>query len=146
MENFETGEAISPVEGWEKNSQVVLSLLYDERKDRLLVGTDKGGLFQFQTDQWTTLISESSTQSRITQISLAEEGTIYLATQGDGLKIIDTQGITSIGLEEGLPSLSIRSVFKDSEGLLWVGSYGQGLAVYLDGKFRNHRPTKWIVR
>ncbi|UTW63152.1 response regulator [bacterium SCSIO 12741] len=130
------GEAFQVVEGWEKYSQVILSLFYDTNHDRLLVGTDQGGLLQYKASVWTTLIPESSTQSRITQILLTQEGILYLATQGDGLKKIDFQGNTTLGLNEGLPSLSIRSVFEDSKGLLWVGTYGQGLAVFLDGKFR----------
>ena len=42
---------------------------------------------------------------------------------------------------DGLPSNSVRSIYEDSDGVVWIGTYDGGLGRFKDGKF-----TRYSVR
>ncbi len=135
----ESKKGFEPIKNSGAQSDVILAMHYDTLAQRLLIGTDRGGVFQFKDKQWSTLIPESLTKARVTQIVLHpySENTICIATQGDGVKIINSDGsVNSIDESNGLPFNSIRAILFDHEGLMWLGSYGKGLFVQMNNEFK----------
>jgi ligand-binding sensor domain-containing protein len=39
---------------------------------------------------------------------------------------------------DGLPSRTVRALYEDRDGTLWIGSYDGGLARFKDGKFTRY--------
>ena len=47
--------------------------------------------------------------------------------------------LTNYTTKEGLVGNYVRSIYEDSEGTLWIGTYGEGLSRFKGGKFVNYR-------
>lgn len=74
-------------------------------------------------------------------ITFAEsrDGSLWAGTEGKGLwRITGPEGHESTKLyttADGLGSDSIRSLYEDGQGTLWIGTIGGGLNAYRDGRF-----------
>ncbi len=70
----------------------------------------------------------------------SRDGSIWAGTEGEGLwRVSGTIGKEETRLyttADGLGSDSIRSLYEDPEGTLWISTLGGGLNAYRDGKFR----------
>jgi signal transduction histidine kinase/DNA-binding response OmpR family regulator/ligand-binding sensor domain-containing protein len=133
--NRNTAQKFDLIREWGGASQVVLAMLFDSINNRLLIGSDQGGVFQLKDGQWTNIIPDHINQNRITKFTLSPQGEIYIATQGDGIKVLKGNKVTHIDESKGLSFNSIRDVFFDSEGIMWLGSYGKGIIVRLNDTF-----------
>ena len=133
--NPEVSDRFELIRDWGGKSQVILAMMYDTVYDRLLIGSDHGGVFQYRNSQWSNIIPDSLSQDRITKFTLSPNGDVFVSTQGNGLKVIRDTDVTYLNKENGLPSNSIRDVFFDSKGTMWLGSYGNGIIVKQKDKF-----------
>ena len=133
--NLDSSNFPTQIEDWGGESQVILAMLYDSINQRLLIGSDQGGVFQHKNGSWKTLISDHLSQNRITQFVVSPSNQIYISTQGDGIKVLDLNEVRTINSESGLPFNSIRDIYFDTEGTMWLGTYGKGLIVELDHQF-----------
>lgn len=64
---------------------------------------------------------------------------LYAGTVGDGLFRINlkTSEVSNFSTDDGLPNPSINTIFQDSKGAVWIGTYDGGLAKlsgFFDGK------------
>lgn len=50
-----------------------------------------------------------------------------------------TQRVLTFNDVENSPKGFVRAIYEDTEGVLWFGTYGDGLVRYKDGKFFNYR-------
>lgn len=106
----------------------VLAITRDHR-GALWVGTDGGGLDRFQDGRFSAYT---------TRDGLANNTVIGLLEDHEGRLWIATRGRTSI-LEGGkLKSMDINGVcfFEERPGVLWIGTYWNGLARFQGGEFR----------
>src|ERR1700721_1055082 len=55
-----------------------------------------------------------------------------------GLTRIHAGILTHWSEHEGLPSATVRSVYEDADGVLWVGTYDGGLGRYSDGRWTRY--------
>ncbi len=69
---------------------------------------------------------------------LSEDKMLYIATD-DGIYVIKEDTVSRFGKNEGLPELSVRSLFIDSSQRLWAGFAESGLALMENGKFKVFR-------
>ncbi|UKN00360.1 SpoIIE family protein phosphatase [Paracrocinitomix mangrovi] len=109
--------------------KVILSLLIDH-KNRVLVGTNGGGLHIFDGENITILSSETVGLNRdvINDIEEDKNGVIWLALgMGGGLNRFDGNSIKRYSTESGLNHNIIRSTLIDSKGNIWFGTYGAGI-------------------
>ena len=78
-------------------------------------------------------IDQRLSQSTVGSVYTAQDGRIWFAT-GDGISIYDGQSFEylyrSADTEEGLQDNYIRTIFADSVGRVWVGTYGGGISVF----------------
>jgi signal transduction histidine kinase len=72
-------------------------------------------------------------------LTQSRDGSVWAGTEGKGLwRITGTAGHETTHLytmADGLGSDSIRSLYEDTGGTLWIGTIGGGLNAYRDGKF-----------
>ncbi len=136
--NPSIGKKFTWIENWGGQSHVVVAIYYDNILDRLLVGTNGGGVFQCQNNQWTNLIPEGVLGSRVVQFTTSSDSSLYIATQGDGVKILKGKDVSSLTIENGLSSNSVRAIYFDEDKNLWIGTYGSGLNLRLNGEKEFH--------
>jgi len=54
-------------------------------------------------------------------------GNIWIGTNYHGFSIFRNAPFTTFTQEDGLSGESVRSVYEDNSGRVWVGTYGDGL-------------------
>ena len=67
----------------------------------------------------------------------ARAGGLWIGTY-DGLSHYKDGKFTSWREADGLPSRTVRSLYEDADGTLWIGSYDGGLGRFKDGKFTRY--------
>jgi ligand-binding sensor domain-containing protein/signal transduction histidine kinase len=73
-------------------------------------------------------------QDLIRAIAQTRDGYLWIGSD-DGVARFDGVKFVSFGLPEGLHSGSVRTLFGDSRGTLWIGSVGGGLIRWQDNRF-----------
>ena len=116
----ETGEDLGPV----------LSLIKDQG-GFWWIGTEEKGLFRTDGRRWTRIrLADVDTEVRC----LLEDGPSLWVGSGRGLFLLDRASGRVLRQwthrEGSIPDDLIRSLLRDSQGRLWVGTYGHGLSVY----------------
>jgi ligand-binding sensor domain-containing protein/serine phosphatase RsbU (regulator of sigma subunit) len=64
------------------------------------------------------------------------EGSIWYATEGNGIRVTSTDGSRRLGYDQGLTDEIVLSMMVDHQGRIWCGTYVGGLFVYEEGAFR----------
>ncbi|MEX1003683.1 MAG: two-component regulator propeller domain-containing protein [Crocinitomicaceae bacterium] len=110
----------------------------------LWIGTASNGLYTFNRDidQLKKIrLGYGSLEKRINQIT-AENQRIWIATEG-GLIVYDTNSGNSnlFGTEDGLAHNSIKTVFKDHKGIIWMGTHSRYIYAIKDATIEEHQLT-----
>jgi ligand-binding sensor domain-containing protein len=107
--------------------------------------TEEGiSVYSHQTKRFTNYEKDASNPFSLSNnatVGFCEDknGNIWIGTYQSGLNYFDNrqQGKSSFQLfqhspfaPEKLPDQAIAAIFEDSEGLLWIGTYGKGISVY----------------
>ena len=78
---------------------------------------------------------------RIHSISIQNGNQLWMATDNDGVSVIDTesyQNLFSIKNTNGLSTSNVRQVLSDQQGNIWIGTSGGGLYKYFQNSFRHY--------
>lgn len=98
-------------------------------------GTREGQLWRFQSEKWT--IQSNDWQGHaVTAIAPDKDGSIWIGTEGDGLRHIKGNERIRFDKNNGLESDLIRTLYLDAQGVLWAGTAGGGLSRCADGRIR----------
>jgi len=62
------------------------------------------------------------------------EGSIWIATDGQGLYRLQRQTVSTVSQEDGLPDHNIYPIYQDRQGAIWIGTWNGGLAKFSEGK------------
>ncbi len=104
--------------------------LYEDRHERLWAGTDKG-IFVLDGDQWQVVLDDERSQTNyVRHFAEAPDGSLWMATNGQGILVLHDGELTRLGRAQGLVSDNIRALWFDpaADGMvLWVGSEDSGL-------------------
>lgn len=115
-------------------SSDVLSLFVDS-EGTLWIGTNGGGVVQFNENRFTNLNASQGLASNVVwSITEDHENNIWLATD-NGLSRYRDGSFRVFTTKDGLADNYIWSVFEDSNHNLWIGSE-TGLSVLHDRKFQ----------
>jgi signal transduction histidine kinase/ligand-binding sensor domain-containing protein len=81
------------------------------------------------------LRSERGQLAQISGFAEAADGTVWIATVGNGLGRFRDGRLQTLRRAEGLPSDYLWSLHLGRSGTLWIGTYDRGLVAYRDGRF-----------
>ena len=104
--------------------------IYQESENVFWIGTWGIGLIRFDraTKQTKTFLGEKF-GGTVLCLKADGKGNLFAGTFGDGLFKIDLKTFETkhYGVKEGLPNLNINTIFIDSKGGAWLGTYDGGL-------------------
>lgn len=111
-----------------KSGNLAVEALYFSSKNGLIIGTNKG-LFRYQNQKcepWLSNFAELS--SEITTIHEDQKGRLWFAVPGGVVRYASNK-IELFSKKNGLPGTNIRAISSDLENRIWVGFYGEGIAL-----------------
>jgi ligand-binding sensor domain-containing protein/signal transduction histidine kinase len=114
------------------NDEPVVALC-ENGQGGLWLGTMQGGLKSFRDGQVTEHPSGLPAHP-VTALLQEPDGPLWVGTSGGGLQRLADGQFTAFTRREGLPSDFIRTLHRDREGVLWIGT-GGGLARMAGGRF-----------
>ena len=129
------GDRLTLIPGGEEfMSQEIVSIV-SKGGDDFLLGTYGGRLYESTSGRITplsTAIDGFLAQYRIYDLAILKSGNYAIATQDNGIVVINPRGglLQTFGLGSGLPSPNMYFVYCDREGALWAG-HGKGLTCLL---------------
>jgi signal transduction histidine kinase len=102
------------------------------------------GVGRIVQDRLEVVRSERGRLAQISGFAEAEDGTVWIASVGNGLGRYQNGVLELLRKDEGLPSDYVWSLHSGHDGTLWIGTYDRGLVAYRDGRFRQIATTHGI--
>ncbi len=92
------------------------------------------GITRIDSNGIYTNIDSTYINTKCNHIFEDDENRMWFSTNGEGLVLLDTTGYRNFSQADGLPSDWIQSVIQDTSGVIWIGTYANGLAkiIHLD--------------
>lgn len=112
--------------------------VFVDRKQRVWVGTDGGGLFRLQGDRFQPVVLPENIGRVVFAISEDPQGRLWVGAQ-DGLLSWDESEWRIYTARQGLSADEVRAITADAKGDLWIGTVGGGLNRIHDGQFTVYR-------
>ena len=114
----------------------VRSLMEDE-EGSLWVGTDADGLLQLRNGRAVSypIFDEPSSAGSIVEDG---EGGLWVGLPCDGIAHLSSTGQRLYESGAGLEETCIWSLLRDTEGVIWAGTFGRGLLRFDGEQFRPH--------
>ena len=103
--------------------QPYISSIVEDRKGTIWVGTNTGLFAQGPAGGMRRFALE---HTAIYSLLLDRDGRLWVSTGGQGLRILDSGRILTVGRRQGLPTGSVTWMVEDDRGGLWL-STNQGL-------------------
>ncbi|MFL5752120.1 MAG: two-component regulator propeller domain-containing protein [Bacteroidia bacterium] len=97
--------------------------LYTDRKKNTWVGTGDG-LCKLEKDHFIN--ADTSFHSKVTFITEDRAGRLWLCSD-KGLAYLKNNRLVSIGRESGYKEGAVRYLYEDPQGIIWLGTHGNGL-------------------
>lgn len=114
-----------------------LNALFEDRQGHLWVGFFGKGLAQFENGAFRHI----TRTERVSDIVQSPDGALWMATDGDGVERLEGGAIAHFGIENGLPSNHVMSLYADRDGTVWVGTASGGLS-----RLHGHQIQSWTIR
>ncbi|MFH1468503.1 MAG: two-component regulator propeller domain-containing protein [Pseudomonadota bacterium] len=121
------GEEVVPFAGMEDLQDIAVTALFQDRTGALWVGSFGQGLRRFAEGTWTTWgRAEGLSAPYVFAVAEDTEGRTWVGTQ-KGLDLLVGDRLEPVALPPGLQGSTVRTLFLDQDGRLWIGSDGAGL-------------------
>jgi len=101
--------------------------LFEDGEDDVWVGT-QGGLLRLSPSVASTITAADGAPQSINSIYADAGGELLVAALNGQLFRVARQTLIPVRLPASVSRVSVRNVFRDSHGVLWVGTDGQGIA------------------
>lgn len=75
--------------------------------------------------------------SEISDALIDDEGNLWVSLSRDGIRRLQPARLTTHGRADGLPEPNLYPVLAARDGSVWVGTFGQGPARWIDGRFES---------
>lgn len=106
-----------PVELARLPTQAQVQSLLTDRAGRLWIATASDGLFHWQGSR---LEKVPVSHSQISSLAEDREGNLWVGTAGGGLNRLRARTMEVVGVNNGLPYESMRSICEDTNGVRWA--------------------------
>jgi ligand-binding sensor domain-containing protein/class 3 adenylate cyclase/predicted metal-dependent HD superfamily phosphohydrolase len=109
--------------------------IYKDSESSIYIGTD-GGVFSLENGVLEHLKDpKNKNTARVYSMIEDRKDNLWFATK-EGLVVLDKKINTfkKYTIEDGLPSNFVRVLFRDSRGILWIGTDDGGLCELIEGK------------
>jgi two-component system sensor histidine kinase/response regulator len=117
--------------------------IYRDRNNILWIGM-RNGLFKYKDGKFNQFMTgDDSFTYGINTLGGDNKGNIWVGTESKGLKQLKVKdrvvyNVLTYTRKEGLGSDTVRCIYVDKEGILWVGTYDGGFSYFVDGKFKTY--------
>ncbi len=117
--------------------------IYRDRHNTLWIGM-RNGLFQYKDGKFSQFMTgDESFTYGIMSLGGDNKGNIWVGTESIGLKQLKVKDgvvykVLTYTRKEGLGSDTVRCIYVDREGVLWVGTYDGGFSYFAGGKFNTY--------
>lgn len=128
-------------------SPLTAVVMHLDSKGRLWIGRRAGGVlvWDFDTDSVRSLgAAEGISDQTVWDISEDASGTIWVATNGDGVVAVGEEGTRRITTREGLPDNVAWQVQPDRQGGVWIYS-SRGLSRLFEGHLVSYGPADGLI-
>lgn len=122
-----------------KNGRAFVQSLWEAPNGNLWVGVS-GALYIVQNGVARSVESGG----HFFAIQSDNQGNVWAASTRGIFRFVDEKLVQQYTAADGLPSENVTSIFQDSKGQLWFGSYG-GLTKFENGKFINYSVKDGLV-
>lgn len=114
--------------------QIIMDM--DKDPDGDLWFAANSGLFKREGNQFINFLNEEEVflDKPISDLDCRDDGSIYLASESYGVKMIQNDTVYSITEYNGLPSNNVITIQEDHSGNLWIGTQ-KGLVLLKDSIF-----------
>ncbi len=163
IKNDTTWEVLTTQNGLAEN---MVNVMYQDTDGGIWFGSycaPKGGVSYLKKGKWQYFtIDNGLPHNNITSIEEDVEGQIWIGTgllDRGGASILKMEGdqwklVKTIHKKDGIAGEKVRSIFKDREGVLWVGSEYDGVARYANNIWQifnvkdglSHNEVKKIIQ
>ena len=112
------------------------ALVVAEVSGDLYAGTLGDGLLRLQGEQWDQVADGNLPGKFVTCLAEGPGDTLLIGTMNLGLIVMDRSTGAMRGLEQivaGFTARNVTSVLADRTGLVWIGTYGEGLYAWRPG-------------
>jgi ligand-binding sensor domain-containing protein/signal transduction histidine kinase/DNA-binding response OmpR family regulator len=127
------------------NGPTIVSAFAETRNANIFVGTDGGGLYEFnrKTEQLRQinipLKDKTTSAPSILTLCMAHNNKLFIGTYAMGVIILNpaTGNIEHVQKGPGLNDLNSNDIFclkEDSKGAIWIGTNGDGVNVMVNNK------------
>ncbi len=107
-------------------------------KQNVLCASFNNGVFLFEEENTNTIALPINDTKRINSIAILNENELWIATDNNGISVInadDYAWINKINKENTLPILHIRKCISDNQSNIWVASSGGGFFKFFENNF-----------
>jgi len=109
-----------------------VSAFYQDRRGTLWIGTKSG--LALLDDRGLKLVTNSPSRLDVRAITDDAEGSLWIGTEANGVARLSEGTFTFFTRTNGLPSDEVRSLYMDSDSVLWASTSG-GLGRYAKNKW-----------
>ncbi len=108
-----------------------VNALFIDNKGQLWIAS-VGGVSVYNGNEFIQIpFEEKYASSKITSIEQSDDGAMWFATDDLGIVIKTDDGFSCINTSKGLKSNNVRSIYKEPNGQIWIGTK-KGLNFYKD--------------
>jgi len=113
----------------------------EDREGRIWFGTSEHGVYCWQAGKVTKIPDPDLEGTGVLSVAEDKEGQIWVSAQG-GLHCYDRNLA-----HKDIPALNVeaRALLADRNGIVWIGTSGQGLACYRNGAYSFLRKTNGLA-
>ncbi|MBL7963442.1 MAG: hypothetical protein JNM31_06320 [Flavobacteriales bacterium] len=114
--------------------------LREDARGRMWIGTEDGGLIEFDPAtfrfRYEVELMGSIAENKVTALEMGRNGEVWVGTINGLVKHVPGQLPTRFTVDDGLASNHVMALYRDPDGVLWVGSTMRGVSRVDDGKVK----------
>lgn len=110
--------------------------LYQNTNGLILCGTSKG-LYRFDGFDFTLYTSTEKINAAVTAIFETKDKRTLLGYSNGNIAELKNNVIQLLNFEEGFPKVAIKSFTQDSNGIVWLGTAGEGIYYIQNNRLYN---------